>query len=455
MVEHVPRNHKKNKKYRVSDVKLPTEKKLDTQIHKAHLRSTRSFDAYEHRQSPLRLFVRALVSTFIVVGLVIFLGSRLFARAHLTIVPHTLEGDVDTILAFVDTVSGSVYETMTLRREKVQQIPIEDFETAQKKSSGTIVVFNEESRPQRLQEETRFETPNGLIFMMGEGAGVTIPGAEGSIPGSVEVMVYAQEPGDIYNIDPSDFVIPGWREINDPRFVTQYARSTGPMSAGGNDPVPVISLELRESITQDMRATLRNQMIAQAWVNAPDDFIIFEDIVDISFGPLILSEVNTETMSATASMTGTLSAVLFDHDQLARVFAQEIIDDYNQEVIRIDNPSQITTMISPPSKVVLGWSTDPERTLEVGTVPMETMITTELESGPDTIRVRFIGTPKMTMYIDQQKTIEDLSGMHMRDITDYFAQISEIRTASVSIKPFWRRTIPDVRHISLIINTQL
>ena len=453
MVEHVPRNHKKNTQHRMSDVKFASSEKLgkgDAALHEVKSHSTRSFDRYEKSHSSLWLFARSLIVILVVLGLIIFLGARLFARAHITISPHTFSGAVDTVLDFGSDAEGHSYETMTLTREKVQQVLVEDFKTEESRSSGKIVIFNEEPKEQRLREETRFQSTDGLIFMLEKGAGVTVPAAQGSTPGSVEVTVYAQEPGDVYNIGPSDFVIPGWKEINDPRFTTQYARSKGPMSNGGSGPTPVISEELRSSITQEMQKTLREQMIAQAWVDAPDEFILFEDIIDIEFGPLVLSNIATDSMSATASMTGKLSAVLFHHDDLAHTFAQNISDHYKDQLVRINNPSKLETTLSPQSFAILGWGKEPEDVAILDTEIHEEAI---IESDSfEALRVRFQGDVDMTMYVDRDGVLSDIVYMPLKDIQGYLAGIPEIKTAHVSIKPFWRRKLPGAQHISIIIN---
>lgn len=449
MVEHVPRNHKKNNQHRVSDVKLSSSEKLDTSLHEVKTHATRSFDRYEQRQSPAWLFMRSVILMLVGLGLIIFLGARLFARAHITITPHALTGDLDTVLDFNTGADGLNYETMTLTREKTQQVLVEDFTTEESRASGTIVIFNEEPTSQRLREETRFETPDGLIFMLGKGAGVTVPAAQSGTPGSIEVTVYAQEPGATYNIGPSDFVIPGWREINDSRFTTQYARSKGAMAGGGSGPTPVISEELRTTITKEMQKSLREQMIAQAWVDAPDEFILFEDLVDVEFGPLVLSDIDSDTMSATASMTGTLSSVLFHHDDLAQTFAEEISETYAGESIRIDNPSTIQTTLSPQSRSILGWGTYNTDSSDEQS-DTDTAESTTPSSG-ETLRIRFMGTVDMTMYIDRAQVLTDMAHMHVKDVSDYFVSIPEIQTAHVSIKPFWRRHIPQEKHTSIII----
>ena len=359
MVDHIPRNRITHKQHRVSDVKLSSIETAEehSSNDEVYVHTTRSFNIYEHKSSAGSKFIRSVILLFLVLALIIFLGAFLFARAQVKITPHTLTGSVDTVIDFGDEEAGHSYETMTLTREKIQKVLVEDFQIQETRASGTIVIFNEETKEQHLREETRFETPEGLIFLLGKGEGITIPAAEGGTPGSVEAVVYAQSPGDTYAIGPSDFVIPGWREINDSRFATQYARSKGPMESGGSGPTPVISEELRTKITQEMQRSLREQMIAQAWVDAPDEFILFEDIIDISFSPLTLTGIKGDDMSATASMTGELSTVLFHHDEVATLFAQEISDTYDNESIRIDNPSSLKATLSPQSRSLLGWET--------------------------------------------------------------------------------------------------
>jgi len=69
-----------------------------------------------------------------------------------------------------------------------------------------------------------------------------------TVPGSIEVTVYADEPLSKYNIGLTDFTVPGFKGA--PQFETFYARSKTPMTGGftGMEPVVEESIDSHSSI---------------------------------------------------------------------------------------------------------------------------------------------------------------------------------------------------------------
>ena len=98
--------------------------------------------------------------------------------------------------------------------------------------AGTITIFNAYSAaPQKLVAQTRFETKDGKIFRIQNP--VTVPGAIVSgntlTPSSMKVEVFADRPGEEYNIGSAYFTIPGFK--GSPKYAGFYAQSDAPMTA--------------------------------------------------------------------------------------------------------------------------------------------------------------------------------------------------------------------------------
>ncbi|MFA5230373.1 MAG: hypothetical protein WC422_03050, partial [Candidatus Paceibacterota bacterium] len=94
------------------------------------------------------------------------------------------------------------------------------------KAKGKLTVYNAyNTSPQILVQNTRFESPDGLIFRAD--ARVTVPGAtlkNGEIvPSSIVINVTAAETGNAYNISPVRFTIPGFKGTD--RFTGFYGES--------------------------------------------------------------------------------------------------------------------------------------------------------------------------------------------------------------------------------------
>lgn len=101
------------------------------------------------------------------------------------------------------------------------------------RSGGTVLVFNAfSSAPQPLVAQTRLQDSSGRIFRLR--SAVTVPGAtvsEGRIvPRSVTAEVLADEPGEAYNVGPSEFRIPGFRGT--PKYEGFSAKSENAFSGG-------------------------------------------------------------------------------------------------------------------------------------------------------------------------------------------------------------------------------
>lgn len=100
---------------------------------------------------------------------------------------------------------------------------------ASARAFGVVVIYNESGSPQRLIKSTRLQSSDGKIFRITQES-VTIPAQANEIPGTLEVTVFAEKTGAVYNIPPTVFKIPGF--TNDPRYNQIYGRSNKPMSGG-------------------------------------------------------------------------------------------------------------------------------------------------------------------------------------------------------------------------------
>ena len=192
--------------------------------------------------SPQAPPVRATPSRFglwIIVGvsiLVLFFGfSLLFSGAKLVVIPKQRSVLVDaTFEAFKTPRVGALgYEIMTIEIEGTNEVYANTEEFVEEKASGKITIYNNfNTSKQRLIKNTRFETPEGLIYRINEST--VVPGQrienKKVVPGSVEVVVYADEVGEKYNMGLGDFTIPWFK--GDPRFDDFYARSKTEMTGG-------------------------------------------------------------------------------------------------------------------------------------------------------------------------------------------------------------------------------
>ncbi len=105
------------------------------------------------------------------------------------------------------------------------------------KAKGKITIYNEySSSSQVLVATTRFLSDNQKLFRLVSNVvvpGMTKVGAD-TKPGIIEAEVIADEAGDSYNIGPSNFSIPGFKDSNSEKYSKIYAKSAVAMLGGGN-----------------------------------------------------------------------------------------------------------------------------------------------------------------------------------------------------------------------------
>jgi len=133
-------------------------------------------------------------------------------------------------------------------------------ETVRTKASGVITVFNEYSTDSvKLVKNTRFRTPNGLIFRAP--ADIVVPGRKGTTAGQITVTVIADAEGEQYNVGAVDkFTLPGLASNAD-MFAKVYARSTTAMSGGFVGERPAVPPGVLESTRSAIRARLEKKAI--------------------------------------------------------------------------------------------------------------------------------------------------------------------------------------------------
>ena len=129
------------------------------------------------------------ISVISIIALMVTLGN-IFSVATLTVTPQSQKVTINLdLVAKPKTVTGELsYNSLALVRDKEEIVPADGEKPVESRSSGRIVIYNSYSTsPQRLVKNTRFETPEGLIYKIADS--VTVPGRknldEQNIPGSV------------------------------------------------------------------------------------------------------------------------------------------------------------------------------------------------------------------------------------------------------------------------------
>ena len=302
----------------------------------------------EHHRSGSYAWMWVLL-VIVVGGLIVWtvLGG---ARIEITPEYAQVDGTVE-ITAYKEAAGDDFeYEVITITDTMAQKVAAGEAEFVEEKAQGTIVIFNEESSSQRLIEETRFETPEGLIYKLAKGKAITVPAASGGTPGSLEVTVYADEPGEEYNIDLTDFVIPGWREVGSDKFNTQYARSKTVMAGGFSGTKRTVGEEQKMRTQKGLRANLMTRLNKEAPAQIPESFVFFDALSTVTFATLPAVD-NPIVEEVTLNEQGNLYGVLFERKALSKLLAEEIVEGYAGEPILVTNFDELVVNAVTPTSL--------------------------------------------------------------------------------------------------------
>ncbi|MCX7589833.1 MAG: baseplate J/gp47 family protein [Patescibacteria group bacterium] len=142
------------------------------------------------------------------------------------------------------------------------------------KATGQITIYNNfSSGEQFLIANTRFQSPNGLIYRLA--SNVVIPGAQIKdgkiIPSSITATVVADEPGEKYNTGPiSKLIIPGFKDS--PKYDGFYGELKQGASGGfvGEKVFPLDSdiEKAKKEISEKLKLALENSITFKK----PDNF---------------------------------------------------------------------------------------------------------------------------------------------------------------------------------------
>ncbi len=366
----------------------------------------------------MRIGIWAGIGLVVAVVLFVIVGS-FFEGANVRVIPrHSLVNLDDTVTA--GKTEGSVgYEVVEVSREESKEVPATGQERIERAASGTIVVYNDfDANTQKLIKNTRFESSDGKIYRIRDS--VTVPGqhkgADGkTVPGSVEAEVFADSPGEDYNIGLSDFTIPGFKEAKDPRYDKFYARSKTPIAGGFIGTVKTASDDVTASAKTELKTKLEQGGAISLEGVLPEGFVLLPDTVIVAFEDLPNTD-GTKDDTVLIRMKSATRGVAINGDDLAAYIAKRRVPEYNDETIGFEDVGSLSISLPKPITV------------------------TEI---PESFEIKLTGVANLVWTFDAENLKQDLAGIR-RDMTDaVLSRYPSIEKADIAIQPFWRRSMPD------------
>lgn len=379
----------------------------------------------------------------IVVGLVFAVMSA-FGKAEVTIYPKKASASVDDLISAtpVDEVTEDTefgYRTIEFSREANSTVEANGEEYVSQKSSGDITVFNSYSESaQKLIKNTRFESPDGLIYRVQES--IEVPGytknsSGETVPGSLRVTVYADEVGDSYNKNLSsdesiEFKIPGF--LGQEQYDYFYAKSETSLTGGFDGVRKIVSEENLESAKVDLKEKLKNDLMNEVNEQLPNNLIAIysEDSFDYSE----INQNDLEGGQVEISMVGNVTVRVVDKYEISEKIAEDNITSYTKgDAILISNLDNLEISFQKVEKEAMGIDGESE-------IRIEEMISVS-------------GDLSFVWQIDEESLIKGLKGTNRENMKDVLSGFSGIDRAEADISPFWKKSFPE-KEGKIIINIE-
>lgn len=311
----------------------------------------------------------------------------------------------------IETSSTTKYEILKIEKQKTTEVEANEEEMVEKKAVGKIIVYNNYSdKSQRLISRTRFETKEGLIFRTSES--IIIPGKKGDIPGSSEIEVYADESGEKYNIDKTDFTIPGFKNDKE-RYSTFYARSSTKMSGGFIGKVKKVSDDTKTKVFSDIEDELKTEVDKDVKNQIPAHLVFLENSVDYQFEELTQKDSGNK---AEIGKKVVAQIMLFDKNSLEKTIIESNKD-------KLGSWDGINTSIKTFDGIKI----------------------TEKSNGSydiDPTDVYIEGAVEIRAKIDTESIISALTNANRKQVSEIMQRFKGVESVIATIKPVWKKSFP-------------
>lgn len=316
--------------------RIEKERKVETEPREEDSRPVRARYSPGWQRKPLNpKFVIWFIAVICLLAL-IFGISMVFSSATITITPRTekITFIKDSYTAKSDKVGtdGLSFEVLKVTQSVGETVAATEEKEVSQKATGKIIIYNNySSSPQRLITNTRFEAGNGKIYRIN--SPVVVPGykkVSGKItPGSIEATVFADQPGDSYNLKVADlegdFTIPGFK--GDIRYKGFYARIKTDILGGYVGMQRIVTDSVRELAKESLKIKLKEELLKELYAVKPESYIIFKDGYSISYTDQADTPVDDD--KAKINMEGSIAGIVFDNAKLTNYIATKKISDFD------------------------------------------------------------------------------------------------------------------------------
>lgn len=362
----------------------------------------------KNKRSVLKWVVSAAVLL-----LLIIISSSLFHRAEVVVEPRKENVPLETIFSASnedETLAG--FEVVTLEASGVSKVDATGEEEVSEVATGKITISNTGAATTWVKT-TRFEANDGKLYRASNS--VSIPAGTASNPSETEVSVYADQPGQEYNVESGlTFTVAGLKGT------ASYDNFAGiqktPFTGGFSGVKKIASDEDFEAAKEDLNERLKNQLMSKLMEDYSETKIILTENVVFSS---TLSQDTSDDGNVDVKSDASIKAIVFPKTKLTDIIAQKVLPESvsSEDLIVIDNVSALDFEIVEEDY--------------------------DIDSGDD-FRFFAKGDAEFVWQVDENTLTTQILGKRLSEIQEQVLSArKDITKVDIDISPFWRQVVPD------------
>lgn len=363
--------------------------------------------------------IKKFILIFLGVSLLFFIVIVLtsFSEAKIKIFPYKKDFSIDIPVIVSDKITeiDEIYGIIPGESIQIEKVISKTFlsigeKDVFQKAKGKIVIYNNFSvSPQTLVATTRFQTSEGLVFRIVKT--IIVPGAVKETdklkPAEVEAEVVADRAGNEYNIEPSEFKIPGF--LGTPKYQGFYAKSFEKFSGGFVGKTNIVTKENIEKAESSVKEEAINEVKKE--LALIPNFKILDDILDIKLEKTVDSNnIGDFGNEFKIGYKAKLKTIAFREDDVVKFISRYVENSQNLKVV--------------------------EKGLRINYEDVK------FNKENNQFSLKLVSSGQTAENIDKEKIISEITNKKSKEAEIYLGGLKEIESAQIFLSPFWARSIP-------------